>query len=241
MSEQALQRIESEAMDVAVARQGLNIQSIADRILSGDLTNEKLDMIERLVKMDAERKFAAAFVALQADMPKVKATQAIPNNDGSVRSRFAPYEEIMEQVAPYLKKHGFTVSYSTDYKEGRLIKTITLTHVGGHSRSNQFAVRIGSGPPKASEAQADGAASTYCKRFALCDALNIVIDVDTDARIEGGTITPQQADELERRVAETNSNKAAFLKLAGAATYAEIPAAKYDLLDEMLAKKEARG
>lgn len=219
-------------------QQSLNLQAIADRILTGELTNEKLAMIKDLVAMDAERKFSAAFVALQAEMPNVKATKAIPNNDGTVRSKFAPFEEIMEQVAPLLKKHGFTVTFSTDFGEGRLIKTCTLTHMGGHSRSNKFVVRIGSGPPRASEAQADGAASTYAKRFALCDALNIVIDVDTDARLEGASITPEQADELEQRVAMLNQDHGKFLKWLGATKYSEIAAAKYQMADDFLAKKE---
>jgi hypothetical protein len=147
----------------------------------------------------------------------------------------------MSQVAPLLQRHGFTVTFSTDYKEARLLKTCTLQHVGGHARSNTFAVRIGSGPPKASEAQADGAASTYAKRFALCDALNIVIDVDLDARAEGETITAEQADELERRVKETNSDQARFLAYAGAQSYAEIRTAKYPILDMFLVRKEQAG
>ena len=218
----------------AVIERGVTAENVA-------AVSEIVKLYERVQEKDAEKAFAKAFVALQAEMPKVRATKAIPSNDGSARSRFAPYEEIMAQVAPLLQRHGFTVTFSTDYKEGRLLKTCTLQHVGGHARSNTFAVRVGSGPPKASEAQADGAASTYAKRFALCDALNIVIDVDLDARAEGETITAEQADELERRVNETNSNRAKFLAYAGAKSYAEIRAAKYPILDEFLARKERRG
>lgn len=227
-------------LGVTKSTESLNIQAIAERILTGDITNDKLAMIKDLVAMDAERQFNAAFVALQAEMPKVKATKAIPNRDGTVRSTFAPYEEIMEQVAPLLQKHGFTVTFSTDFKEGRIIKLCTLAHAG-HKRTNSFAVRIGSGPPGCSEAQADGAAGTYAKRGALCDCLNISIDHDTDARAEGETITTSQADELERRVKLTNSNVAAFLKYAGnVKSFAEIPASAYERCDEMLAKKEGR-
>jgi len=95
--------------------------------------------------------------------------------------------------------------------------------------------------PQATETQADGAASTYAKRFALCDALNILIEKDSDARVEGGSVTPEQADELARRVNETESNREAFLKFAGAKSFAEIPSAKYAQLDEFLARKEKRG
>lgn len=162
-----------------------------------------------------------------------------------MRYTFAPFEDIMAQLQPALEKHGFTVSFTTKFDGAsgvvRLIKTCILTHTGGHSRSTEFAVRVGGGPPGASECQADGAASTYAKRFALCDALNIVIDKDTDARAEGHAITQEQADELERRVAETNSDKAKFLQLAGAATFREIMNSKYDILDQCLRRKEQKG
>lgn len=217
-------------------------------VLQKDVTADNVAAVEALAKLyermedrDAEKAFARAFVSLQAEMPKVKATKAIPSNDGSVRSRFAPYEEIMEQVGPLLSKHGFTVSFTTDFDGNRIVKTCELQHDGGHKRLFKFAARIGSGPPKASEAQADGAASTFAKRYALCEALNIVVDLDTDARAEGGTITKEQADELAHRVQMTDSNKDAFLKYAGAKTYGEISAAKYGILDEFLARKEQRG
>jgi hypothetical protein len=218
----------------AVIERGVTQENVA-------AVGEIVKLYERMEDKKAEREFAQAFVALQAEMPAVKAVRAVPNRDGSTRYNFAPYEEIMEQVAPMLKLHGFTVTFSTDFAEGRLIKTCTLQHIGGHSKENKFAVRIGSGPPGATDTQADGAASTYAKRFALCDCLNITVEKDSDARAEGGSITPDQADELERRVAETNSNRGAFLKFAGAASFKEIAATKYDVLDGFLQKKERTG
>jgi hypothetical protein len=243
-AKQALQRLDAAPMQVAAPSVAGMLQAVIDR----GVTAENVAAVEQIVKLyehmqekDAEKLFAQAFNALQTEMKRVRAMKAVPNNDGSVRYRFAPYEDIMEQVRPMLEKHGFTVTFSTDYAEGRLVKSCTLQHIGGHSKTNKFAVRIGSGPPKATESQADGAASTYAKRFALCDALNITIETDSDARAEGGPITPEQADELARRVAETNSNREAFLKLAGAASFAEIGAAKYSILDEMLTRKERKG
>lgn len=206
---------------------------------------------EHMEDRNSERAFATAFVALQSDLKAVKATRPVPNNDGTTRYMFAPYEELMRQVGPILQQHGFTVSFSNDFKEGRLIEICTLQHTGGAKRVNSFAVRIGSGPPKATETQADGAAATYAKRFALCDALNIVVErLDDDARAEGSPITEAQAEELQRRVAETNSNELAFLKLAGVTGiagkptmdhYRAIMSTKYAMLDGMLAKKERQG
>lgn len=245
MNELALVPAEPKALERA--RPVPTVADMLQAVIEKGVTQENVAAVGEIVKLyermedkKAERAFAEAFVALQGEMPAVKAVQPVPNRDGTLRYKFAPYEEIMDQVAPMLKKHGFTVTFSTDFAEGRLIKTCTLQHVGGHSKENKFAVRIGSGPPGATETQADGAASTYAKRFALCDALNIVLDKDVDARAEGAAITPEQADELERRVALTNSNREAFLKFAGAKSYKEIPESKYAILDSFLAKKEKR-
>jgi len=195
---------------------------------------------ERLDDKQAEREFALAFISLQKEMPEVHATKSVPDKQGNVKFRFAPYEEIMSAVKPMLEKHGFTVTFSMDFKEGRVIQTCTLMHVGGHSRSNQFMARIGSGPPGASECQADGAASTYAKRFALCNALNITVESDTDgqdARNEGAPITFDQVAYLKELVRDTKSDEPAFLRYAGAATFEEIGSAKYDMLVKALLKK----
>jgi len=240
---QPLARMESGALarPSAAPDIGVMMQAIIDR----GVTGENVAAMEQLCKLyehmedrNAEKAFAAAFVELQSEMGSVKASRPVPNNDGTTRYRFAPFEDIMAEVGPRLKQHGFAVTFSTDFKEGRLIKSCTLQHVSGHSKTNSFAVRIGSGPPKATESQADGAASTYAKRFALCDALNIQIDHDTDAAAEGGSVTPAQAEELERRVKLTNTDVAKFLAYAGAKTFAEIKATRYAELDANLARKE---
>jgi hypothetical protein len=218
--------------------------SLIERLIDqGKLSPEAVGVVERLVHLqehvmekNAEKAFARSFADLQAAMGPIKATKAVPNNDGTVRYTFAPYEEIMEIVRPLLEKYGFTVSFSTDFREGRVIETCVLRHLDGHSQSNTALVRVGSGPPKATETQADGAAMTYAKRYALCSALNIVCEHDTDARNEGTFISDEQAQYLEEQVKELHADEAAFLKLAAAKTYAEIATDKYRLL--VIALKE---
>jgi hypothetical protein len=99
------------------------------------------------------------------------------------------------------------------------------------------------------ETQADCKAATTAKRNALLNCLNIVVRQDVltdeyDAAIEGdpnAKVTPEQAFELERRAKETNSNIAAFLDVAKAKSFADIPANRYDEMDRLLARKEKRG
>lgn len=225
----------------AVTARGLSIEQVFEAVIEKQISPDNIAVMKQLLAMDAERKFNMAFVALQADLPQITATSTIPN-----RGKYEKFEDIMTVVSPILEKHGFSVSFSQDFKDNRIIETCHLRHVGGHSHPNSFAVRSGKAD---SDTQADCKASTTAKRNAFCNALNIVIRQDVlteehDATIEGdpnSKVTPAQADELERRAQLTNSNIPAFLKFAGATKFADIPANKYDELDSMLRSKERSG
>lgn len=224
------------------------VAKMLEAVLEKGLTADNVGAVERLVELyermqakDAEKQFAAAFVALQSEMPAIQASKSVPDKYGNIKYKFAPYEMIMEIVRPLLEKHGFTLTFSMNISEGRVIQSCTLTHVGGHSRTNQFMARIGSGPPGSSDAQADGAASTYAKRFALCNALNIITEQDTDgkddARSDGEPISKDKAAYLRELVKDTGSNEAQFLQFAGASSYDTIGSARYDALVAALMKK----
>lgn len=226
------------------------VGALLQAVISQGVTGENVMALEKLCDLkiklddrDAEKEFNRAFVALQSEMQGVEATRIVPNKDGSTRYKFAPYEELMKSVRPLLEKHGFCITFNMAFSEGRIKSICTLLHTGGHSRSNEFAVRIGGGPPGATETQADGAAKTYAKRGALCDALNIVVEQDTDGddgRGEGHPITQEQADYLRDKVKKTGADEQKFLKLAEAAGYAHIMEDKFKMLDATLDKFEAK-
>ncbi len=228
-------------------RRDLTVPQMLQTVIQGGVTAENAAAFEKLIELhwkmqerDAEKEFNAAFVALQKDMPVIVASSVIPN-----RGKYERFEDVMKVVGPLLSKHGFSISFSNDFKENRIIETCKLSHVAGHSQSNSFTVRV-SGKAD-SETQADCKAATTAKRNALLNCLNIVIrqdclqDEENDPRNEGSPITLEQADELERRVKETNSNEADFLKVAGAPMYRQILSGKYQMLDGLLRRKEQRG
>lgn len=197
------------------------------------------DLYSRMEAQRAEREFAAAFARLQASIPAIEATRAVPDRNGAVRFTFAPYEEIMRAVQPVLAEHGFSLSFNMEQDGARLIAACTLTHSGGFSRTNRFGVRIGNGPPQTNEAQADGSARSYAKRYALCDCLNIIIDRDSDARSEGDVIDPATATKLEEAVRQLVLDPAKVLKLADAPSFDQIREAKLPVIEKILAEKRA--
>ena len=214
-----------------------------DPAIDVDKMERLLGMAERMSERQAEKDFAAALTALQGETIRVEATKAVDQKaDGTFRYKFAPYEAIMKEVQPMLTKHGFSITFDTEVGEQRLTSICTLTHSSGHSRSNRFAVRYGK-PPGSSDAQGDMSTKSYAKRGALCDALNISIEHDTDgndARGLGAAITPEQCESLRRRVKATATDEAKFLRYAGASTFEEITEAKYGLLDKFLTQKEQK-
>lgn len=217
---------------------GLSIADAYRAVVTGNLDGEKLTVLKQLLAMDAERQFNMAFVALQNDLPQIQATTEIKN-----RGKYAKFEHVMEKIKPLLVRHGFTVSFSQDCQDKRIVETCTLSHSGGHSRANRFAVRVG---PADNDTMSDCKASTTAKRNALLNALNIVVTQDCltnedDVSIEGDPnafVTPEQAGELEHRCKMTDSNVGAFLKFARADKFATIPANRYADLDQLLRRKE---
>lgn len=241
---------QSQAVDVVRPAPDITdmLRAIMDRGVTadnvqafGELVKVYERMEDRKLERAAKAEFNKAFVLMQAEIPTVQATKPVVDKQGNVKFKIADFEDIDAQARPILQRHGFTVSFSEGESQqpGKITKVCHLRHVGGWQQLNPYTVRIGSGPPGATESQADGSAHSYAKRGALCDALNIIIGhQDEDARVDGGPITPEQAASLRKRVRETGSNEPAFLKFAGAAKFEEIPAAKYSILDENLRRKE---
>jgi len=235
----------TQAMPVAAQQPtGLTIEAAFHAASTRALDKESLAVMKDLLAMSAQQQFNAAFVRLQSELPTIVAKSIIPN-----RGRYEKFEDIMEVVAPLLTKHGFSVTFSMDFKENRILETCHLSHEGGHTRSNSFAVRAGKAD---SDTQADCKAATTAKRNALLNALNIVIrqdalqNEDDDATLDGdpdAKITPQQADSLRHRVAMLADavNMHAFWKFARAEKFSDIPSNKFDEVDAMLKRKEKVG
>lgn len=224
---------------------GITIEQAFNAAATKALDKDSLEVMQRLLAMDAERKFNSAFVVLQSQIPIIEATSVIPN-----RGKYAKFEHIMEKIARPMAANGFSVAFNQEVVENRIVVTCKLMHIGGHSASNSFAVR--SGGKADSDTQADCKASTTAKRNALMQCLNIVItqdcmaNEDVDASLEGNPsdfVTAEQAEELRRRVGDLGDavDMKAFWQFAQASKFAEIPARRYEDINRLLHRKEQSG
>lgn len=221
-----------------------SVGAMLSAVIERGVTQENIGALEKLVGLyermelrDAEKQFNAAFVALQTDIPVIVATSIIPN-----RGKYERYEDVMKVVNPLLQKHGFSVSFSMDFNENRVIETCKLSHIAGHSQSNSFAVRTGGKAD--SDTQADCKAATTAKRNALLNCLNIVIRQDAlqneedDASLEGALIGRDHVAYLREQLAELKPEESAkFLAFAAVEKLEEIRMGAYPILARSLEAK----
>lgn len=221
----------------------LMLQAVIDKGVTQDNVGalEKLvGLYERMQQKDAEKAFAEAFIRLQSQLPTIEGTRIVTTKTGEVKFRYANFDDIDAIVKPICLRNGFTYAFrETGIENGRITVTMTLQHSGGHFREIPCSVRVGSGPPGATESQADMSGHAYAQRGALEAGLALrIVGAREDAGVTTGVVTEEQAFELERRVKETNSDVASFLKFAGSATFKEIAASRYEELDALLSRKE---
>ena len=88
---------------------------------------------ERILRHQAEQAFNVAFSALQSDIP------TIIEKASTDKATYAPLEDIIEPVRPVLSRHGFSLSFRTEWPTEKSVKVIgILTHREGHARQSEF-------------------------------------------------------------------------------------------------------
>ena len=175
-------------------------------------------------------------------MPEIYADKQAMNN-GKLMYVYCSEEEISKANEPVLLAHGFAMLFSQRNEEGRTVAVVTLIHEGGHQEKQEYAVRTGATNSMKDATAADAGATTSAWRHLIMKLFGLKsrLNATDDPRALGGKVTPAQAEELERRVAETNTNRATFLKMAGVVSFDEVPTMKYEVLDQMLRLKEQKG
>lgn len=243
--------VQREAGALAPVQQENKITAMLQAVVDSGITQESAAAMKELAVLyrqeqahEAKLAFNRALNAMQRELPRVDSTRGVPDRNGNIKFVYASYEDIWDQVGQVLFKHGFSVGFDMRVADNRVIVTCTLTHDGGHERSNECAVRVGGGAPGLSGGQEDGAAETTAKRRAFCAAINVPLNKDKDALVDGATINPGLAAEIEARVrAITGDNQTAYarwLSLGGVGSFADLREAKADVVLAQLAKEESK-
>jgi hypothetical protein len=114
----------------------------------------------------------AALLAFQAEMPTLRKTATNPH----FHSKFCPLDEIVETVTPLLYKHGLTWSTMPSQEDGKPVLRYVLQHAASGSGVMDAMPLLLDKP----NAQGQGSAITYARRYAITAVLNLVADEDDD-------------------------------------------------------------
>lgn len=171
-------------------------------ILKAVENNVNVETMERLLAMRKELKeeaakeaYFSALAGFQAECPIVKKTREVKDKSGNVRYRYAPLEDIVKQVKPYLDKHGLSFSFKTvpavDSKSAVDVVCVSQ-HIFGYSKESPVTIPIEQ-EAFMNDAQKAGSAQSYAKRYSFCNVHGIVLENDDDDGMALGMgITPQE-------------------------------------------------
>src|SRR6185436_11718387 len=88
----------------ALSRQAPSPADMMQAMIEKGVTQENVAAFKELVVLsehmedrNAKREFASAFHAMQKDIPTIKAMRAVPDKQGGVKYKYAPYSDIMDQ------------------------------------------------------------------------------------------------------------------------------------------------
>ena len=232
----------------------LSSLAILDAAVRGGVTSENVAVVKEIIAMrreevaaDAKLKFNRAFFDLKNEINGMNfyCDKAATTDTGKVAYTYCSEKEIQTKLESVLFKHGFAMMSDQRADNERITSIITLLHQDGHEMKSEYSVRAGNTNRLKDATAADTGATTSAWRHLVIKMFGLKsrIREEDDPRNLGDNskVTPEQADELERRVKDTNSNVAAFLKLAKAYSFKDIPAIQYDTLDALLRTKEHRG
>lgn len=203
-----------------------------DPSIDMDKMERLLQMQERIVARQAKAAYADALARLQPTLPIIGERGSIKNRDGEVQSRYALWEDIVGVITPLLAAHGFSLSFRTGNKDGKIQVTGVLTHREGHSEETMLDLPADTSGSK-NAVQAVASSVSYGKRYTAGALLNLRTgEIDDDGRRAGGGkeieyISPEQVANLEALITEVKANKKAFLAWLKADSLEKIQSCSY--------------
>jgi acyl-CoA hydrolase len=147
-----------------------------------EAVKELFALRQRIIEEQAKKEFYEALRRVQEQLPPVPRSRVVLNQNGTVRYRYATFDDMLRVVKPYLTQNGFSFSFKTRTEGNTVYVRCELYHEGGHMESCEVVLPILSSPGM-NPAQAAGAVLTYAKRYSLSMLLGISAEEDTDANL----------------------------------------------------------
>jgi hypothetical protein len=133
-----------------------------------------IELQERLLASQAKAAFDAAFALMQPEIPEIdEKGRLINHKTDTLQSMYAKNEDIQKVLRPILARHGFSLSFRTEWLDERTVVVFgILSHRDGHSRESTFRSKADDSGNK-NAIQALGSTISYGHRYTTTDLLNI--------------------------------------------------------------------
>lgn len=177
---------------------------------SPDQLGKMMDLQERWEAGRAKAAFGAALAAFQQECPPIQKLRAVRNkpsngaSEGTIRYKWAAYEDIMPICGPILARHKIGVQFSTPTTKERFDMTLRV-RVGSHTEDYPFSAPMPdlgkiAGAMYLTEPQAFGLVMSYFKRYHFCSTFNVVVvGEDNDvATAVAQSVTPASDEDVAR-------------------------------------------
>jgi hypothetical protein len=209
--------------------------------LDPDQLEKFMDLQERYEDRVSRAMYAAAMSRFQGDCPTIRKTgraKITTKTGGAYQYTFPKLSKILATIKPHLKKHGLSVSFSDfDVQDAQLNLACIIRHETGYSESFPFAVPVDPSLT-VNDMQKIGISNSYCRRYALCNALNLVgADDDSDGHPDTEFITREQAKQINADLDAVEADKKAFCEYLGVDSIPAIPASKFKLARQAITRK----
>lgn len=230
-------RVEQK-QELAVATENTAMVSMFERMASDpnvdvDKLERLMQMRERAIERSAKTDFDAAMAEMQPELPVIG-----ERGKAAGRYTYALWEDINSQIKPVLQKHGFALTFRTDFKNGISI-TGVLSHRVGHREETSITLPA-DGSGNKNDVQAVASSVSYGKRYTAGALLNLTSHGEDDdayrAAVE--TISDDQEIQINDMLEATGSDKAKFLKWLKVEKVSDIPAKSFDSVMVTLKAKE---
>lgn len=222
--EPGLQPTPAEMLSVAVS-QGASIETL-ERLIS---------LSERWEANSARKAFDAAIADAKAEIP------AIVKNVKGHTNKYADLAAITTVVDPILSAHGLSYRFRTAQAD-KITITCVLSHRDGHSEENELSGLPDTGPGR-NAIQAVGSTVKYLMRYTLTLALGIATtenDDDGRAAGNGGSISDEQVQALQRGIMDADADLPKFLAYFKIATLADLPVSDFQRALDAIKRSAAK-
>lgn len=168
------------------------LAAAVERGVDADQLGKLMDLQERYQSNQARIAFSSAMAEFQARCPTILKSKKAD------RYSYAPLDEILRTIRPHLDACGLSIRFNTRTEGSNITALCAVSHRDGHTETSEFTCPVDPAM-KVNDTQKVGSANSYAKRYALCNALNLVGSEFDDDGYAAGQHKPEETPASEEQ------------------------------------------